>query len=101
MEMVSRQSANTDSHPSVLSPPPSMVARRGDPVGRSTAFFPATFFTSHNGCEHGRLGRSPGTPQPDIIRIVVSSGVSPAHKQSRNASSLSSCFSIHIFGTPV
>ena len=96
MEMVSRQSANTDSHPSVLSPPPSMVARRGDPVGRSTASSPATFFTSHNGCEHGRLGRSPGTPQPDIIRIVVSSGVSPAHKQSRNASSLSSCFSIPI-----
>ncbi|KAH3776519.1 hypothetical protein DPMN_177947 [Dreissena polymorpha] len=26
LEMVSRQSANTDSHPSVLSPPPSMVA---------------------------------------------------------------------------
>ncbi|KAH3776923.1 hypothetical protein DPMN_178357 [Dreissena polymorpha] len=68
MEMVSRQSANTDSHPSVLSPPPSMVARPGDPVGRSTASFPATFFTSHNGCEHGRLGRSPGTPQPDIYQ---------------------------------
>ncbi|KAH3741241.1 hypothetical protein DPMN_047962 [Dreissena polymorpha] len=96
MEMVSRQSAKTDSHPSVLIPPPSMVARQGDPVGRSTASSPATFFTSHNGCEHGRLGHSPGTPQPDIIRIVVSSGVSPAHKQSRNASSLSSCFSIPI-----
>ncbi|KAH3863126.1 hypothetical protein DPMN_026104 [Dreissena polymorpha] len=42
-----------------------------------------------------KVGALTWNPQPDI-RIVVSSGVSPAHKQSRHASSLSSCFSFPI-----
>ncbi|KAH3704596.1 hypothetical protein DPMN_079655 [Dreissena polymorpha] len=62
----------------------------------STASSPTTFITSHYGCEQGRLGCSPGTTQPDNLRIVVSSGVSPAHQQSSNASSLSSCISFPI-----
>ncbi|KAH3724274.1 hypothetical protein DPMN_050090 [Dreissena polymorpha] len=65
-------------------------------LGRSTASSPATFITSHNACEQGMLGRSPGTTQPDNLRIMVSSGISPAHQHSRNASSLSSCISFPI-----
>ncbi|KAH3728804.1 hypothetical protein DPMN_054766 [Dreissena polymorpha] len=89
--MVSGQSANTDSHPPGLSPHLQWWLDE-ETLGRSTASFPATFITSHNGCEQGRLWRSPGTTQPDNLRIVVSLAVSPAHQQSRNASSLSSGF---------
>ncbi|KAH3893527.1 hypothetical protein DPMN_017674 [Dreissena polymorpha] len=45
--MVSGQSAYTDSHSSVFSPPHSVVARLGDSLGRSTASSAITFLTSH------------------------------------------------------
>ena len=96
LEMVSRQSINTDSNPSLLKVSSSVVARRGDSVGRSTPSSPATVIISNNGCEQGRVGCSPGTSQSDNFRVVVSSGISPSYQQSRNASSISSCISFPI-----
>jgi len=95
LEMVSGQSAYTDSLPSVLSPPPSMVARRCDSWQEYRFFHRNLPYISY-GCKQGMLGRSPGTIQPDNVWYVVSSGVSPAHQQSRNASSFSSCISFPI-----
>ncbi|KAH3891275.1 hypothetical protein DPMN_015368 [Dreissena polymorpha] len=96
LEFISEQSAYTDSLPSVLSSPHSVVTRLGDFLdflGRSTASSIATFLTSRTDASREGWGRLPGTTQPDHLRYVVSSGVSFAHKQSRKASSLSSCFS--------
>ncbi|KAH3850772.1 hypothetical protein DPMN_093245 [Dreissena polymorpha] len=93
LEFISEQFAYTDSHPFILSSPHSVVTRLGDSLGRSTASSTATFLTSHRDASRESLGRLPGTTQPYHLRYVVSSGVSPAHQQSRKASSLSSCFS--------
>jgi len=96
LEMVSGQSVYKDSNLSRISTSSSVVARRGQSVGKSTPSSSATFFIPNHGCEQGRVGCSSGTTQSDNFRVVVSSGVSTTHQQSGNASSLSSSISFPV-----
>ncbi|KAH3820822.1 hypothetical protein DPMN_122571 [Dreissena polymorpha] len=96
LEMVSGQSVYKDSNLSRISTSSSMVARRGQSLGRSTPSSSATFFIPNYGCKQGRVGCSSGTTQSDNFRVVVSSGVTATYQQSRNASSFSSSISFPV-----
>ncbi|KAH3715609.1 hypothetical protein DPMN_058321 [Dreissena polymorpha] len=66
LESVFQQYAYTDSHPSAISSPYSMVARLEDYIGRSTAVSTVTFFTSHTDAR-GKVGGAHLEPLSLII----------------------------------
>ncbi|KAH3833795.1 hypothetical protein DPMN_107111 [Dreissena polymorpha] len=65
-------------------------------LGRSAPSSSATVFVSYDRREQGQVGCSSGTTQSDSFGVVVSSGVTSAYQQSRNASGISKCISFPV-----
>ncbi|KAH3786398.1 hypothetical protein DPMN_164505 [Dreissena polymorpha] len=101
-ELISRQSAYTDSHRSVLSSPHSVVTRLGDSLDRSTASSTATFLTPHTDASREGWGA-----HLEPLSLIISGLWSPQeyHLHINNLEKLAVFLAAsrfqHIFATPV